>query len=66
MAMRHSIIRGSALAAAEGTNDELGKEKILELMQHVDEKFQNRFEIWINHFSCRLKMSFPLQDVVRS
>jgi elongation factor Tu len=32
------IIRGSALAAAEGTNDELGKNKILELMQHVDEE----------------------------
>lgn len=32
------IIRGSALAAAEGTNDELGKDKVLELMQHVDEE----------------------------
>mmetsp|Transcript_8679 Transcript_8679/g.12338 ORF Transcript_8679/g.12338 Transcript_8679/m.12338 type:complete len:431 (-) Transcript_8679:95-1387(-) len=30
------IIRGSALAAAEGTNDELGKDKILELMEAVD------------------------------
>eukprot|EP00567_Pseudictyota_dubia_P018692 CAMPEP_0197434034 /NCGR_PEP_ID=MMETSP1175-20131217/1815_1 /TAXON_ID=1003142 /ORGANISM="Triceratium dubium, Strain CCMP147" /LENGTH=427 /DNA_ID=CAMNT_0042962605 /DNA_START=102 /DNA_END=1388 /DNA_ORIENTATION=+ len=31
------IIRGSALAAAEGTNDELGKDKVLELMQAVDD-----------------------------
>merc|ERR1712071_477996 len=31
------IIRGSALAAAEGTNPELGAEKILELMQAVDD-----------------------------
>ena len=32
------IIRGSALAAAEGTNDELGKEKVLELMNCIDEE----------------------------
>jgi len=31
------IIRGSALAAAEGKNPELGEEKILELMQAVDD-----------------------------
>lgn len=31
------IIRGSALAATEGTNEELGKNKILELMKTVDE-----------------------------
>lgn len=31
------IIRGSALAAAEGTNHELGRDKILELMEAVDE-----------------------------
>jgi len=31
------IIRGSALAAAEGNNPELGEEKILELMQAVDD-----------------------------
>lgn len=31
------IIRGSALAAAEGTNKELGEDKILELMQAVDD-----------------------------
>ena len=31
------IIRGSALAALEGTNDKLGKEAILELMKAVDE-----------------------------
>ena len=30
------IIRGSALAALEGTNDKLGKEAILELMKAVD------------------------------
>jgi len=30
------IIRGSALAATEGTNEELGKNKILELMETVD------------------------------
>lgn len=30
------IIRGSALAAAEGKNDELGKDRILELMEAVD------------------------------
>merc|ERR1712194_536056 len=31
------IIRGSALAAAEGKNPELGEERILELMQAVDD-----------------------------
>lgn len=31
------IIRGSALCAAEGKNDEIGKEKILELMDAVDD-----------------------------
>src|SRR5687768_15873265 len=31
------IVRGSALAALEGTNDKLGKEAILELMKAVDE-----------------------------
>lgn len=31
------IVRGSALAAAEGTDDKLGKEAILELMAQVDE-----------------------------
>jgi len=31
------IIRGSALAAAEGRDDEIGKDKILELMAAVDE-----------------------------
>mmetsp|Transcript_39602 Transcript_39602/g.118886 ORF Transcript_39602/g.118886 Transcript_39602/m.118886 type:complete len:429 (-) Transcript_39602:127-1413(-) len=31
------IIRGSALAAAEGKNDELGKDAVLELMQAVDD-----------------------------
>ena len=32
------IIRGSALAAAEGTNDELGKDAVLELMAAVDDQ----------------------------
>ncbi|HSG91651.1 MAG TPA: elongation factor Tu, partial [Pseudomonadales bacterium] len=31
------IIRGSALAAVEGTNDEIGKKAILELMKAVDD-----------------------------
>lgn len=31
------IIRGSALAAAEGTNKELGEDRIMELMQAVDD-----------------------------
>ena len=31
------IVRGSALAALKGENDALGKEKILELMQAVDD-----------------------------
>lgn len=31
------IIKGSALAALEGTNDKIGKEAILELMKSVDE-----------------------------
>ncbi len=31
------IVKGSALAALEGSNDELGKEAILELMSRVDE-----------------------------
>ncbi|CAB9508821.1 Elongation factor Tu, chloroplastic (Fragment) [Seminavis robusta] len=34
------IVRGSALAAAEGTNDELGKNAILELMATVDEHIE--------------------------
>ena len=31
------IVSGSALAAVEGRDDNIGKEKILELMKHVDE-----------------------------
>jgi len=31
------IVAGSALAAVEGRDDNIGKEKILELMKHVDE-----------------------------
>jgi len=31
------IVRGSALAALQGTNDELGKNAILKLMEAVDE-----------------------------
>jgi len=30
------IVRGSALAALQGTNDELGKKAILKLMEAVD------------------------------
>ena len=30
------IVKGSALAAVEGTDDKLGKDAILELMEHVD------------------------------
>ena len=31
------IVRGSALAALEGTNDEIGKNAVLELMSQIDE-----------------------------
>jgi len=33
------VVVGSALCALEGTNDKLGKDKILELMKNVDEYF---------------------------
>lgn len=33
------IIKGSALCALEGRDDKIGKDKVLELMQTVDEYF---------------------------
>jgi len=51
------IIKGSALAALEGTNDEIGKKAILELMKAVDE--------WIPTPERPLDKPFlmPIEDV---
>jgi translation elongation factor EF-Tu-like GTPase len=59
------IVAGSALAAVEGRNDEIGKTKILELMEKVDEYIPTP-ERDVDKISlCQLKTFSQSQDVVQ-
>ena len=54
-------MRGSALAALKGENDALGKEKILELMQAVDEYVPTPQRALDKPFSMPVEDVFSIQ-----
>eukprot|EP00934_Nitzschia_sp_Nitz4_P005472 Nitzschia sp. Nitz4//scaffold191_size41780//30360//31808//NITZ4_007474-RA/size41780-augustus-gene-0.68-mRNA-1//-1//CDS//3329540202//5462//frame0 len=54
------IIRGSALAAAEGTNDELGKDAVLELMANVDETIPEPERVLDKDFLMSIEDTFSI------
>jgi elongation factor Tu len=54
------IIRGSALAAAEGTNDELGKNAVLELMAAVDEQIPEPERVLDKPFLMSIEDTFSI------
>ena len=55
------IVRGSALAALQGKNDALGKEKILELMQAVDDYVPTPQRALDKPFSMPVEDVFSIQ-----
>lgn len=55
------IVRGSALAALKGENDALGKEKILELMQAVDDYVPTPARALDKPFSMPVEDVFSIQ-----
>lgn len=54
-------MRGSALAALQGKNDALGKEKILELMQAVDDYVPTPQRALDKPFSMPVEDVFSIQ-----
>ena len=50
------IAKGSALAAVEGRDDEIGKNSIMELMKAVDDLFHNQIDQKIKISWCQLRM----------
>mmetsp|Transcript_65659 Transcript_65659/g.189295 ORF Transcript_65659/g.189295 Transcript_65659/m.189295 type:complete len:425 (-) Transcript_65659:98-1372(-) len=54
------IIRGSALAAAEGKNDELGKDAVLELMAAVDENIPEPERVLDKDFLMSVEDTFSI------
>lgn len=66
------IVRGSALAALNGTNDELGKNAILKLMQAVDDyipepkrNLEKPFLMPIEDvFSIQVMPKFPIDSLL--
>jgi elongation factor Tu len=54
------IIRGSALAAAEGRNDDIGKEKVLELMQAVDDNIPEPVRVLDKPFLMPIEDTFSI------
>jgi len=54
-------VRGSALAALQGKNDALGKEKILELMQAVDDYVPTPQRALDKPFSMPVEDVFSIQ-----
>ena len=55
------IVRGSALAALKGENDALGKQKILELMQAVDDYVPTPARALDKPFSMPVEDVFSIQ-----
>ena len=55
------IVRGSALAALKGENEALGKEKILELMQAVDDYVPTPARALDKPFSMPVEDVFSIQ-----
>ena len=58
-------MRGSALAALQGKNDALGKEKILELMQAVDDYVPTPQRALDKPFSMPVEDVFSIQVSLR-
>lgn len=58
------IVRGSALAALKGENDALGKEKILELMQAVDDYVPTPQRALDKPFAMPVEDVFSIQVLV--
>ena len=54
------IIRGSALAAAEGRDDAIGKDKILELMQAVDDNIPEPVRVLDKPFLMPIEDTFSI------
>ena len=59
------IVRGSALAALKGENEALGKEKILELMQAVDDYVPTPARALDKPFSMPVEDVFSIQVLLR-
>jgi len=57
------IVRGSALAALKGENDALGKDKILELMQAVDDYVPTPKRALDKPFSMPVEDVFSIQVI---
>ena len=55
------IIRGSALAALQGTNDELGKQAILKLMEAVDKYIPEPVRVLDKPFLMPVEDVFSIQ-----
>ncbi|KQK12090.1 elongation factor Tu, mitochondrial [Brachypodium distachyon] len=55
------IIRGSALSALQGTNDEIGKNAILKLMDAVDEYIPDPVRVLDKHFLMPIEDVFSIQ-----
>jgi elongation factor Tu len=54
------IIRGSALAAADGTNPDMGRDRILELMDAVDEKIPEPERVLDKDFLMSIEDTFSI------
>eukprot|EP00536_Pseudo-nitzschia_multiseries_P016235 jgi/Psemu1/220646/e_gw1.1052.10.1 len=54
------IVRGSALAAAEGNNPEMGRDRILELMQTVDDNIPEPERILDKDFLMSIEDTFSI------
>lgn len=57
------IIRGSALSALEGTNDEIGKQSILKLMDAVDSYIPEPVRILDKSFLMPIEDVFTIQVI---
>jgi elongation factor Tu len=59
------IVRGSALAALNGTNDELGKNAILKLMQAVDDYIPEPKRNLDKPFLMPIEDVFSIQVIIK-
>ena len=57
------IVRGSALHALNGTNDEIGKNAILKLMDAVDEYIPDPVRVLDKHFLMPIEDVFSIQVI---
>jgi elongation factor Tu len=57
------IVRGSALHALNGTNDEIGKNAILKLMDEVDRYIPDPVRVLDKHFLMPIEDVFSIQVI---